>query len=71
MDNSDDYYIEQPEAVVTREMALDAGEPEMEGQLIWSDSNSRTDAELHGELYPRNGTEYDDVYEWERSLEEA
>lgn len=33
--------------------------------------DSCTDAELHGEVYPRNGTEYDDYYEWERSLEEG
>lgn len=26
--------------------------------------------ELYGEPYPRNGAEYDDYYEWERSLEE-
>lgn len=29
------------------------------------------DCEVYGEPYPRNGTEMDDYYEWERSLEEG
>lgn len=41
-------------------------------ESVMDNSNdSRTDAELHGEPYPRNGVEWDDYYEWERSLEET
>jgi hypothetical protein len=53
----DDYYFERPIGVVTHEMAIDAGDRELEGQLIWPDNSSRTDAELHGEPYPRDAQE--------------
>lgn len=51
----------------------------MRGCIHWHDSGAcivcnpfQFDSlcEVHGEAYPRNGAEYDDYIEWQRSLNE-